>query len=164
MNKSKKFPLKFLYLIIAISAAIILVASFEVLQKARSIQFYDSYIKVLKENGQIAPVYKEFLTAMVGIYFARIAVPIGLTFNAYYAHRKEALNKVFISGWSIFLIGSLIFTLLTVKYNNPYFLIFLGLYISLLLVMLMLNSEFNEKRKNRKTQGGKNEGFKYTAL
>lgn len=147
-TQTRKFPTSALYLIIFISAFMILTASVEVLLKAKDIQFYDSYIKVLKNKGQISQGYMSyFLTYMIGMYFARIAVPIGLTFNALFAHKRHELTKTFIWGWTLFLSGALLFTVLTFELKVVFYYVFIVSFILLIVVVLLLNREFNEKNK-----------------
>lgn len=151
MNASKKFPLKFLYLIIITSSIIVVVASVEVLAKARNIDFYNSYVKVLKERGVLSSTFQSYLTYMLGMYFARIAVPIGLSLNSFYAYRKDLLTKVFVGGWTIFLIGALLFSALTLEFGSTYYYIFLVLFLVLIGIVGSMITVFNERPdRNRK--------------
>lgn len=158
MNVSKKFPLKFLYMIIITSALIVVFASAEVLSKAKNIDFYNSYVRVLKEKGVISGTFKTYLTYMLGMYFARIAVPIGLTFNSFYAYKKDLLTKVFVGGWTIFLIGALLFSALTLEFSSTYYYIFLVLFLILIIIIISLGSVFNDRNKkieeNKKDKNG----------
>ena len=160
MNASKKFPLKYLYLIIIVSSIIVTFASVEVLIKARNIDFYNSYIKVLKEKGVISDTFQSFLTYMVGIYFARIAVPIGLSLNSLYAWKRDLLTKVFIGGWTIFLLGALLFSALTLEFQSIFYYIFLVLFIILIIIVLSLATVFRDRKHEEIKKNERNGGSK----
>lgn len=157
MNLTKKFPLKFLYMIIIVSAIIVTFASVEVLIKAKNVDFYNSYIKILKEQGVLNDGLQKYLTYMTGMYFARIAVPVGLSLNALYAWKKDLLTKMFIVGWTIFLSGAMAFSLLTLETTSAFYYIFLILFIVLIIIVLSLNKEFSEKQKKSEELKNKKE-------
>lgn len=94
---------------------------------------------------------------MTGMYFARIAVPVGLSLNALYAWKKDLLTKMFIVGWTIFLSGAMAFSLLTLETTSAFYYIFLILFIVLIIIVLSLNKEFSEKQKKSEELKNKKE-------
>lgn len=127
------------------AGCIILLASVEILAKAKDLDYYNFIRQSLEAQGRGTISYEEFVVGMLASYLGKIIIPAGLAFNTWYAFIKSGYNRTFIWIWSIFTGAALAFQMLSLELNSLFYYLFILLYLILLVFLIRLPQHGNKE-------------------
>lgn len=135
------------YRLIVPCGIIILLASLEILAKAKDLEYFNYVNQSLQEAGNPNITYGDFVVSLMAAYVSRILVPVGLGLNSYYAYSKSGITRIFIWSWGIFTFAALAFHVLTLELSSMFYYALIILYIVLLLFLISLSDRIAAKRR-----------------
>lgn len=138
MEDLRRLPKNAFYRIIILCGILIVLASIEILAKAKDLDYFNYVNQGLEAQGRLAMAYGDYIVSMLAVYFGRIILPVGLGLNAYFAFIKIGYNRIFIWSWGIFTIAALLFHLLSLELNSIFYYLFIVLYLLLSVVLFGL--------------------------
>lgn len=147
MEPLNRLPRKDYYRIVMTCGILILLASVEVLAKAKDLDYYQYVNRSLLEQGERAVTYGDFVVSMMASYIGRILVPVGLGLTSYYAYIKSGITGVFIWSWGLFTFAALAFHILSLELTSIFYYLFILLYILLLFFLIRLSECITAKRR-----------------
>lgn len=135
------------YRIIILCGALILLASVEVLAKAKDLDYFEFVNQSLSTQGSSPLSYETFVTSLIAAYLGKIIIPAGLAFNTWIAFVKTGYNRLFVFSWSVFLLAALAYHLLTLELTSIFYYLTVLFYLILLFLLIRL------PRQNQKEEG-----------
>lgn len=147
MEPVNRLPKKDYYRIVVICGLLILLASIEVLAKAKDLDYFNYVNRSLGEGGAAAVTYGDFVVSLMASYLARILVPIGLGLNSYFAFMRSGISRVFIWSWGLFTFAALAFHVLSLELTSLLYYLSVLLYILLLYTLIRLSDLITATRR-----------------
>ena len=138
MEDLKRLPKKAFYRIVSGCGILIILASLEILAKAKDLDYYNYFNQGLQSQGNPAITYSEFIVSMLATYIGRILLPVGLGLSTYFAFIKIGYNRVFIFSWGIFTLAALAFHVLSLELNSSFYYLFIVIYLVLFVFLFRL--------------------------
>ena len=139
MEALRRLPKTAFYRIIIVCGLLIILASIEILAKAKDLDYFNYVNQSLQAQGTPVLTYGDFIVSMLAVYVGRILLPVGLGLNTYFAFIKIGYNKIFIWSWGIFTIAALAFHLLSLELNSVFYYLFIVIYLLLAIFLFGLN-------------------------
>lgn len=139
MEALRRLPKTAFYRIIIGCGLLIILASLEILAKAKDLDYFNYVNQGLQAQGSSAMTYGDFIVSMLAVYVGRILLPVGLGLSTYFAFIKIGYNKIFIWSWGIFTGAALAFHLLSLELNSIFYYLFIVNYLLLALFLFRLN-------------------------
>lgn len=143
MKKHASMSKGIFYIIVLLCAVIIMVTSIETIIKAKDIDLFNLWLSDIGEKMDTAnqsreALYSTYLTMCISTFFMRIITPVGLAINSYLSFIKLGINKLFVSIWSVLIIGLFLLTVIGQSLSSLFFIISSICYIALIFVMINL--------------------------
>lgn len=138
MEPLKKLSRQDYYRILMTCGGMILLASLELLAKAKDITYFNALNSALLTQGRAVISYSDFVVSLMAAYLGRIILPVGLGLNAYFAFLKSGYNGVFVWSWGIFTLAALLFHILALELTSSFYYLFIILYLSILFLLFRL--------------------------
>lgn len=140
MEDLRRLPRSAFYRIIIICGILIILASIEILAKAKDLDYFNYVNQGLQAQGNPLLTYGDYIVSMLALYVGRIILPVGLGINTYFAFIKIGYNRIFVWSWGIFTIAALAFHLLSLELNSIFYYLFIGIYLLLSVFLFRLNN------------------------
>lgn len=138
MEQLGKLTKKDFYRIMILCGSFILIASLEVLAKAKDLDYFQFVNESLMTQGNSALSYEDFVTSMLASYIGKIILPVGLALTTWIAFIKTGFNRVFIFSWTLFTLAAMAFHLLSLELTSVFYYMYIFLYIILLTFLIRL--------------------------
>lgn len=135
LGKLKK---KDFYRIIILCGSFIMIASLEVLAKAKDLDYFTFVNESLLAQGNPGLTYEDFVTSMLASYIGKIILPVGLALTTWIAFIKIGFNRIFIFSWTLFTLAAAAFHLLSLELTSIFYYIYILLYIIMLIHLIRL--------------------------
>lgn len=139
------------YLIVGLCSIIIMANSMEALIKVKDNGLFELWLSNPNLNVDRSlgnqELYSIYLTMCLSVFFIRVITPIALAINSYFALIKLRVNKLFVSIWSVLLIGLFAFTSVWESFYSIFFIASAICYVVLVCILFYLGKEINKKRK-----------------
>lgn len=138
MERLGKLNKKDFYRIMILCGSFILIASLEVLAKAKDLDYFQFVNESLMTQGNPVMSYEDFVTSMLAAYIGKIILPVGLALTTWIAFIKTGFNRVFIFSWTLFTLAAMAFHLLSLELTSIFYYMYILLYIILLIYLIRL--------------------------
>lgn len=131
------------YTLVGICAVIIFSASLEAIFKIKDTAFFEmwlsnSNLNITMIGETIEELYQTYFTICMSSFFVKIITPIGLTLHSYFTLTKLRVNKLYVVIWTVLLIGSFGFSIISESWHSIFFIVSSIGYIVLSLIMVYL--------------------------
>lgn len=141
---------KIFYLIVGLSATIIMMNSLEAFVRAKDIGLFEAWLANpnlnVDRSQSMEQIYSIYLTMCLSLFFIKIITPAALAINAYFSFIKTRVNKFFVLIWVVLLVGIFIFTSIGESYFSVFYIISALCHIGLLIVLAGIWREINNER------------------
>ena len=141
------------YTIVILCATIILSNSIDAIIRAKDIDLFNMWIndvsqKIDTVNQSREQLYSTYLTMCLSNFFVRVVTPMGLAINSYFSFIKLGVSKLFVSIWTVLLIGLFAFTLIGQSLNSIFFIISSVCYVVLVVLIINLGRKISMAKAN----------------
>lgn len=138
MERLGRLSKKDFYRIMILCGSLIILASLEVLAKAKDLDYFNFVNESLTAQGNAVLSYETFVTSMLAAYIGKIILPAGLALTTWIAFIKTGFNRVYIFSWSVFSLAAIAFHLLSMELTSMFYYLYLLLYVILIFHLIRL--------------------------
>lgn len=152
MKESIKMPKVIFYMIVAMCATIIMANSIETMMKVKDNGLFNLWLSDSQKNMNIMgqtteQLYSTYLTMCLSTFFIRVIAPMALAIHSYFTYMKRGVNGLFIFIWTVLILGSAGFMIISEGLYSIFFIINILAYIILVICILCM-IKFIKYRKN----------------
>lgn len=145
-------PKVIFYIIVAMCATIIMANSIETMMKVKDNGLFNMWLsdsqKSMNIIGQTTEqLYSTYLTMCLSTFFVRVIAPMALAMHSYFTYMKRGVNGLFIFIWTVLILGSAGFMVISEGLYSIFFIINILAYIILVICILYM-IKFMKYRKN----------------
>ena len=149
MRESIEMSRKVFYTIVGVCAVIIMLTSIDMLLRTKDVDMFNLWLgsgSVPKEflSQSEEQLFATYLQMNLGMFIIRVITPVAVALHTYFTFVKLSINKMYVTIWSVIIIGAIALLVLGESYFSIFYIGSLIGHIALVIIMIYLGKCIND--------------------